>query len=729
MTNVPQRLHFQSPTSPQVQTVTSAQAPVEDDVIDLGALFSAIWRGKWLIGVITILAIFVGGYYAYVAATPLYRSTAVVILETQQNSVVDLQSVVGGMSGDTSEVNSEVEVLRARGLMGKVVDRLDLTRDPEFNGSLRPVSAVDSVKKQIKDQIKGQLGLQKEQVLLPPEEPEEKAKRTRNNAISTLLSKITVSNVRQSLVFQITAETENPKKSALIADTIVELYILNQLEVKFEATEQATSWLSERVAELQIELEKAETAASEFSASTDLVSLEALQALERQLKDLRERIGNAGDSVVSAEARLASLQAAQTRAEQAELAADPQLARFLLRAETDQQMAAAFDTRFAQVIIRAELEVTRARQQQTALSNSEQGLQEQIASQGEDLITLQQLTREAEATRLLYEYFLTRLKETSAQQGIQQADSRILSDAVVPAAAASPRKSMILAMSGILGLMIGVGLVLLREARNNGFRTARDLEVFSGLTVLGQIPMIPARNRKKLLNYLSNKPTSAAAEAVRNLRTSVLLSNVDNPPKVIISTSSVPGEGKTTNSLALAHNLLGLGKTVLLIEGDIRRRTISQYFDNLPDKGVVSVLSGEKTLQEAVHHTSGFGADLLIGDKTSANAADLFSSDRFKDLIAEARQQYDAVIIDTPPVLVVPDARIIGQVADAVLFTVHWDKTTKQQLEEALRMFQSSNQKITGLVLSQINSKRMKQYGYGGRYGAYAGYGAKYYNN
>ena len=130
-----------------------------------------------------------------------------------------------------------------------------------------------------------------------------------------------------------------------------------------------------------------------------------------------------------------------------------------------------------------------------------------------------------------------------------------------------------------------------------------------------------------------------------------------------------------------------------------------------------------------MHHTAGFGADLLIGDKTSANAADLFSSDKFKELIAEARKQYDAVIIDPPPVLVVPDSRIIGQVADAVLFTVHWDKTTKQQLEEALRMFQSSSQKITGLVLSQINSKRMKQYGYGGRYGAYAGYGAKYYNN
>jgi len=345
------------------------------------------------------------------------------------------------------------------------------------------------------------------------------------------------------------------------------------------------------------------------------------------------------------------------------------------------------------------------------------------------LIQLQQLTREAEAIRLLYEYFLTRLKETSAQQGIQQADSRILSNAVVPNIPASPRKSLILAMSGILGLMIGVGLVLLREARNSGFRTARDLEVHTGYTVMGQIPMIPARTRKKILKYLHSKPTSAAAESVRNLRTSVLLSNVDNPPKVILSTSSVPGEGKTTNSLALAHNLVGLGKSVLLIEGDIRRRTFSEYFDDLPEKGLVAALAGDQTLQESLHYSVELGADILIGEKTSVNAADLFSSDKFKALIKTVRAQYDVVIIDSPPVLVVPDARILAQVSDAVLFSVHWDKTTRHQVDEALRLFHNSNQRITGLVLSQINAKQMKKYGYGGRYGAYSGYGSKYYNN
>ncbi|AYE88356.1 polysaccharide biosynthesis tyrosine autokinase [Sulfitobacter sp. D7] len=696
----------------------SASTSADEDVIDLGTLFSTLWRGKWLIALGVLVAMLIGGYYAYIAATPLYRSTAVVILETNQDQIVDLQSVVGGLSGDTSEVNSEVEVLRARSLMRKVVDRLDLTRDPEFNVELQSES--------LKSQIKSLVGLGAPATVLSPEQEEQ---RIRDAVISKLLEAVTVRNVPLSLVFQVTVETESARKSALIADTIVDLYILNQIEVKFEATEQATLWLSERVAALQSKLEEAEAKASEFSAATELVSVEGLRALERQIKELRDRIATAQVNRSTQENRIEAMEEAGSRAEQADASNDPQLERFLPRVESDPEIAEAFDTRFQIVLQRSRSDLARADQQLAALRASEAELSAQISRQNEDLITLQQLTREAEATRVLYEYFLSRLNETSAQQGIQQADSRILSDAVVPNQPSAPRKSLILAMSAILGLLLSAGLILLREMRNNSFRTARELEGTTGYTVLGQIPAMPAASRAKVLQYLSDKPTSAAAEAVRNLRTSLMLSNVDNPPKVVISTSSVPGEGKTTNSLALAQNLLGLGKRVLLVEGDIRRRTLHQYFKDMPEKGIVSVLSGELALKDAIHRTQGFGADILGGEKSSTNAADLFASDRFRALIEEAREAYDMVIIDTPPVLVVPDARIIADQADAIIFTVQWDKTSKTQVEESLRMFHNSGQRITGLVLSQISPKGMKRYGYGGTYGAYSGYGAKYYTN
>ena len=220
----------------------------------------------------------------------------------------------------------------------------------------------------------------------------------------------------------------------------------------------------------------------------------------------------------------------------------------------------------------------------------------------------------------------------------------------------------------------------------------------------------------------------AAAEAIRNLRTSVLLSNLDVAPKVILVSSSVPGEGKTTQAIGLAHNLAGLGKKVLLVEGDIRRRTFKEYFKSETDLGLIGVLSEEVPLEQAILRPEGFPVDVLMGQKSSVNAADLFSSDTFEGFMARARKQYDYIVIDTPPVLVVPDARVIAAVADAIVYVAQWDSTPRSQVIEGLKLFASVGAPVTGLSLSQIDPKKMKRYGYGGQYGAYAGYGRKYYD-
>lgn len=707
---------------------------VDDDTIDLFALLRTVWLGKWIIALFFVIAAGIGVYVAYFASTPIYRSTAVVILETnQQSPVLDLQSVVSGASGDSTEVKSEIEVLRARSLMELVVNRMNLTNDPEFNASLRPETKVDQWKSTAIDSVKGAIGSITGADLSGAETediPEEvAAQRALDSAVDTLLEKTSVQNVNGSLVFRITAESESAIKAAKIADTIVELYIINQVNVKFEAMEQATAWLSNRVSELKIELEDAEGAIADFNAGTDLVSLEIIKDSELELNDLRQRSADARETLSEFEIALEAFESATSIEEKVAVSNDPQLRRLSDTVASDPRSVAAFDVRFASLLLRAEQNVESAELQVTALDNAEQELEARIATQSRDLIALQQLTREAEATRLLYEYFLSRLKETSAQQGIQQADSRILSDAVIPRNPSEPKKSRIVALSGILGIMVGVGVVLLRASRRNGFQTASDLEKHTGVTVVGQIPTIPARRRMKVLDYLISKPASAAAEAVRDLRTSIMLSDLDNPPKVIVSTSSIPGEGKTTNSLALAQNLSSMGQKVLLIEGDIRRRTLNQYFDAKPTHGIVSVLSGDKAVSEVVEHFEDKGFDVIFGEKTSANAADVFSSRRFKDFIAEQRDNYDIIIIDTPPVLIVPDSRIIAQVADATLFSVKWDSTSRPQVDESLRLIQNANQKVTGLILSQVDAAGMKKYGYGGSYGAYAGYGAQYYSN
>jgi len=165
----------------------------------------------------------------------------------------------------------------------------------------------------------------------------------------------------------------------------------------------------------------------------------------------------------------------------------------------------------------------------------------------------------------------------------------------------------------------------------------------------------------------------------------------------------------------------------LLIEGDIRRRAFTEYFNQKPKGGLLSALQGDVPISDLVFFDERLGADVLMGEKSSVNAADIFSSDKFKAFIDRARDSYDFVIIDTPPVLVVPDARVIGQLVDAIIFSVHWNKTSKSQVVDSLRQFSSVNLKVTGLVLAQVDPKGMKRYGYGGKYGAYSRYGKKYY--
>lgn len=717
---------------PQTQSVMADRTQLfdnragRDDEIDLLALVATLWRGKWIIALITALSVLLGGFYAYGVAVPLYTANSVVLLETKQNQIADLESVVSGLSGDTSEVNSEVEILRSRILLGRVVDRLDLESDPEFNADLREPGLLDNVKSSVIGTIKAAIGkTEPEQVL----SPEQQAKRTQDNVVSTLLNKMQVSNIRQSLVFQVQVETTDPQKSALIADTIAEEYTSSQRDVKFAATEEASEWLSERVAELKLELEEAEQEVARFSSSTRLVSAEALEGLERQLKEMRDRIAANTETRTSVEAQLQQLDAANTREEKAAVADDRLLSQLAEDLDGSDRANAAFDNRLATVISGLQANLIRVERQIDSLTASAATLEEQITDQTEDLIQLRQLRREAEATRLLYEHFLTRLGETSAQRGIQQADSRLISSAVVPQAPSFPRKSLILALSGVLGLMLGAALILIREIRNNSFKTANDLEAVGGYAVLGQIPAMPIKKRNEVLTYVNDKPTSAAAEAVRNLRTSVMMANLDNPPQTILVTSCLPGEGKTTASLMLAHNFSAVGKSVLLMEGDVRRRTLNEYFDVTEKRGLVSVLGGMATLEEVVFTSEALGGDVLLTEESRVNAADMFSSDKFKNFIEMAKTKYDVVIIDTPPVLVVPDARIIAQHADAVLFNVKWNSTSQPQVQEALRLFHTSGQRITGFILNGISASGMKYYGYGGKYGAYGAYNSKYYSS
>ncbi len=694
----------------------------EPDAVDLIALLRTLWRGKVTILAVMLAVVLLACGYAYGVATPVYQATSVVMLETREGSVAGLDSVLGGLSADTSIVNTEVEVLRGRTLIGRVVDDLNLITDPEFNVALQPTGLAQTLRAQLP------------RAAQLPQSPEEKGVADRASAISELLRAVTVRNIPNSLVFQITVQSTSAQKAALIADTISRLYIDDQLKVRFDATEVATAWLATRMADLRASFEAAETDVRDFRNTTSLIDAETLDGLDRQLKETRRRLEQISGQISIKADVLARMAALQDPVAQAEASSDDSLLRLAQRVSGGDTTAdAQLLTDLRRFVVLTQQDSDRLDVQRRSLGQAEKGLASDIERQSQDLAKLEILEREAEASRVLFEHFQTRLNETSAQAGIQKADSRVLSNAVIPDTPSTPRKSLIVTMATMLGLMLGAGLVLLREMLANTVRTSTDLEQLTGRVVLAQIPMIREKTRKGVLDYLSRKPTSAMAEAVRNLRTGILLSAVDRQPKVIAMTSSVPGEGKTTTTLALAQNLTAMGRKVLVIEGDVRICSLSMYFDDVPKDvpGVAAVIMGDVSLTDAVRSMPAHG-DILFGKKVSVNAADLFSSGRFTDLMAEARAAYDFVLIDTPPVLVVPDARVIAQHADTTVLSVHWDSTSRNQIVEALHQLTMVNVPIAGLSLNRVDPKRMRKYGYGGKnggYGGYSSYGAKYYSN
>lgn len=688
---------------------------LDDDTIDLLAVARTLWRGRIVMATAVIMAVAVGVIYAKVIATPIFKSTSVVMLESREASVSGISAVFGALAtGDSSVVNTEVQVLLGRNLMGRVVDALQLQDDPEFNADLIPPSVLSRIKGAI-------MPSEDQDVIDTPE-------MVRDAVISNLLETVSVTNVPNSLVFQITASSISPEKAAKIADTIAKLYIDDQLRTRFDATEQAARWLTDQVTRLKQAAEASATKVRQFRNTTNLIDVETLDAMDRQIKEIRRRQDQTLDQANQIQAKVDAIEAATDRGKKAELTGNDRL--MTLAHSTGEPAAEQFDTLLETVLSQLRADRERLLSQVRSLKLSENQLSAEIAHQSDELVQLDQLTRDAEATELLYEQFQARQKEVIAQQGINQADSRVISNATVAIAPASPKTKLIIAMTAFLGLFIGSLIVLLREMTTSRFRTTNELEALTGRTVLSQIPQVPAKSRGAVLQYLQKNPTSAPSEAIRNLRTAVLLSSVDKAPQVIAVTSSVPGEGKTTTTMALAQNFTALGRKVLVLEGDIRVRRLDEF---IPEggkisSGLLSVLTDGKSLTDAVYRGAPQIADILFSGKISANAVDLFSSDRFAQIIHEARGLYDIILIDTPPVLVVPDVKTIAQQADATLFVVRWDRTSQSQVQDALHQLEMVNIQIAGLVLAQVDPAGMRKYGYGDSYGAYSGYGKQYYH-
>ncbi|MCB1331017.1 MAG: GumC family protein, partial [Maritimibacter sp.] len=454
----------------------------QEDEIDLLALARALWRGKVWIALAVLIALSFGWYKANIAAVPLYTAQTVVAMETRDENVLDLAGVVTGLPGTLGTINTELGVMRSRGLVEKLVLELDLAADPEFGA---PARAADNPGEAsvTEDSVTENLARRAAAGDID-------ARKRLDTLIDRVLGRLSVGAVPDSYLFQISATTTDAEKSARITNTHARLYIEDQIEVKYRATEQATAWLTDRLGTLQAELEAAEGAVEAFAAENRITRSEDLELMNLRVDDARDRLAELETRTAAQTDQLDALDAAAATGDWAAAAAaasDPTLDRLVERGASDDEIAGRLD------IVRARLASTRARSidQRATLEDSIAVLRADYARQSGNLVAYQQLEREVTASRTIYEYFLGRLKELSAQQGNLRADSRIVSPAPVPGRPSSPVKARIYAMMLAAGLIVGGGLVLLWEVLHTGLRTGPELEAATGRPVMGQIPLVP----------------------------------------------------------------------------------------------------------------------------------------------------------------------------------------------------------------------------------------------
>jgi polysaccharide biosynthesis transport protein len=722
-------------------------SPAEDDeAFDIHGKLLAVWQRKWLVLLATVIGVAIS-VFAAASVDKRYTASARVLFEPERVRIIDLDSVVVSPDQTTTGLQNQVEILRSATLLERVADILRLNKSPEFNPALVPLPPT------LLERAVARLGLPQPILnrladfgLVRPAEPqnltpEEQAERLRARMLDVLGSNLRLRPLPNSRVIDISYSSGDPVVAANVANAVGEQYIVVQAERKGDAIAAASETLSVRVRDLENRLAAAEEAVrvaqleltidSKYGTTLITKQLEALNAslsearfqrssLEEQHQRVAEAVADPGRYALVPEFRESqgiSGYMASERQILEEIAGiraivadeqNPQLIR--LNARLDRVRGnMRLEAENVEKSLAMAIEAANARE--AALEEELSRLEDRAVEHARSEMRISRLEREAEAARVIYETFLNRLQETREQANLQTADASFLTKAAIPLVADNASRLRTVAIGSFAGLAVGIGLAFLLDRLNRGFREPDEIQSATGLPVLASIPMTGSRKRpRRLIRQALRTSDNALAESVRNLRTSLLLHTTDYTPRTIMFASSLPGEGKTTTAMLMAALSRQMGRSTLIVDCDLRRRTLAKGLDGaVAGEGLLAVLDGKATLGQAIKVDRETGVHFLAleaNERMPKNPADLLSSRRFRDLVEELKDVYDLILFDTPPVLAVTDARVVAQFMDAIVYMVAWKATAKNAVSHGLRELASVNAKVVGVVLTLVSESR-----------------------
>ncbi len=690
--------------------------------------------------------ILVTGFSAMVAyqITPRYTASSRMMVGKETSSPAGLGSFGRILGGNTrSHIYGEIEVMQSDRLINRAIDQLALMEHAEFNRVLRinrfawftdfgPVQWVVELLSAIGDD-----GLN----------GEDKATRERQQVLNEFRSRLSIRPPGVSNVLSVNFESTDAKKAAMIVNTFTKIYITDHLERKFQTEMQARKWLDKRIASLRSSVLEAERLVTEFLSSRRLAETGRNIMTDRQFAEVSRQLTIARAGHAERQTRMKQVyrlrDSKQGLGAVREVRASPLIQRLRDQEVVLVRKAAELETRYGErhpkmINLRAEIanvrqrivdeeqrivqelenEVRVAKSRVVALTADLDELDKLRGADDRDRAKLRQLQREAQANQRLYETYLSRMKQAGAPVGEQPSNVEIISPAQTPLTPSYPRKHLIIGFGFFLSCALGAFLIFILERLDNGFRTAAQVEQLTDNTVLGIVPRVPEaeKNGRASAELIIDDPTSHYVEAIRSLRTSLMVANVDDPPKVVLMASALPGEGKTSLAVSLARQsaVSSLNGKVILIDCDLRRPTVSGMMDLRAEKGITDLFAGEATFEEVVITDPKTGLHVLPAVPGTPNPPELLNSQHMRALLDRLSETYDLVVLDSPALDSVSDARVLAHLADATVFVVQWETTPRQTALGSLRQLVSAGAQIAGIALHKVNlRKHAKYYRYG----------------
>jgi polysaccharide biosynthesis transport protein len=665
-------------------------------------------------------------------ATPIYEAKTRLLIESDNPNVISFKEVIDEQGAKADYYHTQYNILQSRGLARKTLDALDLWEHPLIG---QPPSKPGLFSRlfgggDTSDRATAGAGESLEQ----------------SRAIDRFLTHLTVSPIRNSRLVDLRFRLADPELATRVVNTLARTYIEQNLEYRFVASKEASDWLGERLSEHRRQVEQAEAALQQYREQTDAIPLQhrenivvqkladlnaavtqakterfQKQALYNQLESLRTGDGAALDSfpailsnayIQQQKAELAQLQSQYTTLSDKLGERHPEIIKLRSAIELAN---AKLDGEVSKVVqsVRNEYEAALAKERSLTAAVNQQKAEAQ--SMNRKAIDYSVLERDVESSRQIYESLLQRAKETGVSSELKTSNIRIVDPAERPRSPVSPRTVTNLAGALVAGLVLAIGLAFFFEYVDSSLKSPDEVRAYLGLPTLGLVPALNPSSWKGGSPLINAGVPPNFAEAFRALRTNLLFSAADEGAKSLVITSTGPGEGKTMVAANLAIGLAQAGQRVILIDADMRRPRVHDMFDQPQEPGLSNLMVGHAAASAIIRKSSVPGLWLLTAGRIPPNPAELLGSQRFREFIQLLSQHFDAVIIDSPPIMAVTDAAVAASAATGIIFVVGAEMTSRHAARVAIEQLQNGHPRFLGAVLNRVELERNSYY-YSGYY-------------